>query len=155
MKQQSTLEPENWWEEILRYHGHVGPWNILGFRAGKLALDRLGVSWGSHLLHIELRIPRKTPYSCMADGLTVATGNSLGRLDIEIHEIESMKNIKIVFYKDRGTDNQRVLEVCPSQSLMEFIDLPTDDLEGLARDTMEKADDDIFDEVRLSGVDRG
>jgi hypothetical protein len=26
--------PEDWWAEIKRTHGHVGPWNVLGWRIG-------------------------------------------------------------------------------------------------------------------------
>ena len=79
-------EPTNWWNEIKNAHGHVGPWNVLGWRMGKAALRELGGTWGQHELDIICYIPLKTPYSCIADGLVVGTGNSIGRLDIRLGE---------------------------------------------------------------------
>jgi hypothetical protein len=73
-------EPTNWWNEIKQEHGHVGPWNVLGWRMGKAALRELGGTWGQHELEVICYVPLKTPYSCLADGLVVGTGNSIGRL---------------------------------------------------------------------------
>ena len=45
-------EPTNWWNEIKNLHGHVGPWNVLGWRMGKAALRELTTPWGQHELDI-------------------------------------------------------------------------------------------------------
>jgi hypothetical protein len=37
----AAQEPTNWWNEIKQAHGHVGPWNVLGWRMGKAALREL------------------------------------------------------------------------------------------------------------------
>jgi hypothetical protein len=37
--------PEDWWGEIKRMHGHVGPWNVLGWRIGQVALRELDTKW--------------------------------------------------------------------------------------------------------------
>jgi len=74
--------PEDWWGEIKRIHGHVGPWNVLGWRIGKAALRESDTKWGWHELDIICYVPIKTPYSCMADGLVIGTGNSIGRLEM-------------------------------------------------------------------------
>ena len=65
-------EPADWWGEIERVHGHVGPWNVLGWRMGKAALRELNAAWGLHELDIVCHVPLETPYSCLADGLVVA-----------------------------------------------------------------------------------
>jgi len=41
-------KPKDWRAEIERYHGHVGPWNVVGYRIAQDALDRFDVRWGEH-----------------------------------------------------------------------------------------------------------
>ena len=79
--------PTDWWDEIERTHGHVGPWNVLGWRIGDQALQRFDSRWGAHELDIICYVPMKTPYTCMVDGLIIATGNCPGRLDIHLASV--------------------------------------------------------------------
>jgi len=67
--------------EGVRFHGHLGPYLILGIRAGECALKRLrckkyfGINvkvWGAH----------KKPKSCLVDGLQLSTGATLGKGNI-------------------------------------------------------------------------
>ena len=88
-------EPEDWWGAIKQMHGHVGPWNVLGWRIGQAALHELDVKWGRHDLDIICYIPMETPYSCMADGLVIGTGNCIGRLDIRLAEVMSIDLIHV------------------------------------------------------------
>jgi len=67
--------------EGVRFHGHLGPYLILGIRAGEWALKRLrckkyfGINvkvWGAH----------KKPKSCLVDGLQLSTGATFGKGNI-------------------------------------------------------------------------
>ncbi|MFH0827427.1 MAG: formylmethanofuran dehydrogenase subunit E family protein [Candidatus Omnitrophota bacterium] len=69
-------------KEGVRFHGHLGPYLVLGIRAGEWALRRLkckkyfGMNvkvWGVH----------KKPKSCLVDGLQLSTGATLGKGNIE------------------------------------------------------------------------
>jgi hypothetical protein len=44
--------PADWYGEIQRYHGHVGPWNVLGWRIGQAALRECRSEWGQHELEV-------------------------------------------------------------------------------------------------------
>ena len=99
----AAQEPTNWWNEIRQAHGHVGPWNVLGWRMGKAALRELGAMWGRHELDVVCHVPLKTPYSCVADGLVVGTGNSIGRLDIRLAEAPTMSDIHVSVRRKDGT----------------------------------------------------
>lgn len=64
-----------------RFHGHLGPWLVLGLRAGIRArrlggspLSRRAVVW----------CPAKTPYSCFIDGIQFAAGCTLGKANIRL-----------------------------------------------------------------------
>ena len=126
-------EPTNWWDAIKQVHGHVGPWNVLGWRMGKAALHELNAIWGQHELDVVCHIPLQTPYACLADGLMVGTGNSIGRLDIRLSEVMTMTEIYVSIRRKDGTGP--VLLLKPNQKYLEKIrNAPDAQLESLARE---------------------
>ena len=69
-------------EEAIRFHGHLGPYLVLGILAGEAALKKLGCKkyfglevcvWGAN----------KKPRSCLIDGLQLATGATYGKGNIK------------------------------------------------------------------------
>lgn len=136
-------EPTNWWNEIKQAHGHVGPWNVLGWRMGKAALRELGATWGQHELDVVCHIPLQTPYSCIADGLVVGTGNSIGRLDIRLSEVMTMADVHVSVRRKDGT--RPVLLLKPNQKYLEKIgNAPDTQLESLAREGGELPEKELF-----------
>ena len=141
-------EPEDWWAAIKQMHGHVGPWNVLGWRIGKAALREFGTSWGGHDLDIICYIPMETPYSCMADGLVIGTGNSIGRLDIRLAEVMSMKLIHVGIRRKDGTGP--VLIFRPRPEYLKIIETrPVEELEQLSRQCRDMKEDDLFQIERI------
>ncbi len=141
-------EPEDWWQACERMHGHVGPWNVLGWRIGKAALRELDATWGRHELDIVCYIPIATPYSCMADGLIIGTGNSLGRLDIRLAEVMSMNQIHIAVKRKDNTGD--ILVFKPKLDYMELIETrPVDELESLSRRCVTLNEKKIFNLERI------
>jgi formylmethanofuran dehydrogenase subunit E len=137
-------EPEDWWSEIKRTHGHVGPWNVLGWRIGQAALRDFDTKWGQHELDIICYVPLRTPYSCMADGLVIGTGNTLGRLDVRLAEVVSLDFIQVCIR--RKDDGGAVLTFKPQQTYLRHIDAPRpEQLEGLSRRCSEMPESDLFE----------
>ena len=135
-------EPQDWWREIERYHGHVGPWNVLGWRIGRAALRELDAQWGDHTLNIICHLPLATPYTCLADGLTVATGNSLGRLDIRLAAEPTTATLHVSIRKKTGGPT---LEFRPNaQYLAVIASRPVSELEKLSRQTSKMREKDLF-----------
>jgi formylmethanofuran dehydrogenase subunit E len=147
-------EPTNWWNEIKNAHGHVGPWNVLGWRMGKAALRELGGTWGQHELDIICYVPLKTPYSCLADGLVVGTGNSLGRLDIRLGEVMTMADIHVSVRRKDGTGP--VLLLKPDQKYLEKIrHQPDDQLSALSTECSQIPENKLFAIEQLPASDSG
>ena len=141
-------EPTNWWNEIKNTHGHVGPWNVLGWRMGKAALRELGATWGQHELDIVCHVPLKTPYSCIADGLVVGTGNSIGRLDIRLAESSTLSEVHITVRRKDGTG--QVLLLVPNRSFLESIRSASDSqLEALAQKCADLPERELFSIQRV------
>ena len=131
----------------------MGPWNVLGWRMGKAALRELNASWGRHELNIVCHIPMETPYSCVADGLVVGTGNSIGRLDIRLAEALAMSDTHVsVRRKDRRGP---VILLKPNIKYLEQIRRASDaQLESLAHACGELPEKDLFVVERIERPDQ-
>ena len=136
-------EPKDWWNHIKNVHGHVGPWNVLGWRIGKAALRELGSKWGEHELDVVCHVPLEMPYSCLADGLVVGTGNSIGRLDIRLAEAFTAADIHVSIRRKDKTGP--VLIFKPSAAYLEKIRArPDTELEALAHECGELPEKNLF-----------
>ncbi len=77
------LSPAETLHRLRQFHGHIGPYAILGYRLGNWLLEQLGCGkyFGAHLT---VAGPGTTPYTCLLDGLQVATGHTLGKGNLEL-----------------------------------------------------------------------
>ena len=142
-------EPEDWWAEIKHMHGHVGPWNVLGWRIGKAALREFGTKWGWHELDIICYVPLKTPYSCMADGLVIGSGNTIGRLDLRLAEVVCLDFIHVCVRRKDNTGP--ILIFKPRREYLRHIDAPKpEELEKLSRECSTLAESDVFEIQRIT-----
>ncbi len=136
--------PVNWWQEVKRSHGHVGPWNVLGYRMGQAALREFGSQWGYHDLDIVCYIPMRTPFSCLADGVVIGTGNSIGRLDIRLAEAASLELIEVIAWRKDGEGG--ILRMKPDAEYLASIrSRPVEQLESLSVKTRDMAEGELFE----------
>ncbi|WP_300037334.1 formylmethanofuran dehydrogenase subunit E family protein [Methanospirillum sp.] len=68
--------------DLARFHGHLGPFIVLGYRMGRRALKELGGDPFS--LNAQVYCTGVTPQSCLADGVQLGSGCTLGKGNIEI-----------------------------------------------------------------------
>ena len=90
---------KSWSEELLEraseFHGHGGPFMVVGLRMGLEALRRLGASgWFDVRCRVELNW--RPPDSCVIDGIQVSTGCTMGKHNIEVSDAEG---VAAEFYK--------------------------------------------------------
>ena len=68
-------------EELARFHGHLGPFIVLGARMGEHSVTahhfprHFGVT-------VKVECPDQPPQSCLIDGLQLSTGATLGKRNI-------------------------------------------------------------------------
>jgi formylmethanofuran dehydrogenase subunit E len=142
--------PADWHREIERYHGHVGPWNVLGWRIGQAALRELNSEWGKHELEVVCYVPPQTPFTCLVDGLSVGTGNSLGRLDLRLAEVLVYQESFVAVRRKDGKG--KVLEFRPEPSYLKAImDQPVEKLEALCQECARMPEAKLFAVRRVSG----
>ena len=142
-------EPKDWYGEIKRQHGHVGPWNVLGWRIGKAALRKFKSGWGRHELEVVCYVPLQTPFTCLADGLAVGTGNSLGRLDLRLAEVLTYPESFVAVRRKDGEGG--VVEFRPqAEYLKSILNQPMEKLEAMCQECSQMEEEKLF-HVRLVG----
>jgi formylmethanofuran dehydrogenase subunit E len=67
-----------------RFHGHLGPYVVLGYRMGRLARKALDV--GAFDLSAEVFTGTEPPLSCLVDGVQVGSSCTLGKGNIQVHD---------------------------------------------------------------------
>lgn len=70
------------------FHTHVGPYLVVGLRMGRAVTDRLGSEPFSY--RITARTGRTPPYSCLLDGLQLATPCTTGNGCLEVADERTM-----------------------------------------------------------------
>ena len=63
-----------------RFHGHLGPWLVLGLKAGAYARRKLAAS--PFELRAQVFCPAGTPYTCFVDGIQFSSGCTMGKGNI-------------------------------------------------------------------------
>ena len=96
-------------KEAVKFHGHLGPYLILGLLAGELALKKLRCKkyFG---LQVRVRGANKKPKSCLIDGLQLSTGATYGKgniqkinarnIRISVFNLENKKKISLFLKND-------------------------------------------------------
>jgi formylmethanofuran dehydrogenase subunit E len=80
--------------EAIKFHGHLGPYLVLGMLMGKCALKNLKAKkyFG---LAIKVKGAYKKPKSCLIDGLQLSTGATFGKGNIK--KLDG-RHIQVFFY---------------------------------------------------------
>jgi len=90
----------------VRFHGHLGPYLILGLKAGLFVNETFGKDCFKTRAIIETI--GETPYLCFVDGIQISTGCTMGKGNIELIEGDGIsaefqrdkKNLKIILRKE-------------------------------------------------------
>ncbi len=99
-------------KEAVKFHGHLGPYLVLGILSGELALKRLKCS--KHFgLEVRVYGTNKKPKSCLIDGLQISTGATYGKGNIQ--KIKDDK-IKVLFY---NLKNKKKIGISLREDLLE------------------------------------
>lgn len=100
---QEDLSNIELFHRLRQFHGHIGPYAVLGYRLGCWLLEQLrcGTYFGAQ---ITVAGPDVTPYTCLLDGLQVSTGHTLGK-----------RNLTLKATADHAEDTLFQIEAIPEQ----------------------------------------
>ncbi|MDD3856491.1 MAG: formylmethanofuran dehydrogenase subunit E family protein [Methanoculleus sp.] len=74
--------------DLAAFHGHLGPYIVLGYRVGKYV--RSNFCDDPFRMKAEVRCAGVPPQSCLADGVQLGSGCTLGKRNIEIIPSETV-----------------------------------------------------------------
>ena len=70
-------------KQAAAFHGHLGPWLVLGLKAGTYARRKLAAS--PFELDARVFCPAGTPHTCFVDGVQFSSGCTMGKGNISHH----------------------------------------------------------------------
>jgi len=98
-------------ENAVRFHGHLGPFLVIGVRMGDMAKRYLDLDdKNSRKLHVSIKTPLFTPFSCVIDGIQATTSCTVGNQKLKIKN--STKEITARF-KLQSSDKTMKISVKP------------------------------------------
>ena len=129
-------------EEVLRriseFHGHLGPFVVVGYRMGKVANRLLGADAFAKTA-IAL-MGGKPPRSCVIDGIQLSSGCTIGKGTIGVIDKGEVASI---FLSKQGTRQVRIS--LKADRLEEITSTPRESMEELARKLFSMTDDELFE----------
>ncbi len=130
-------------EKAEDFHGHFGPFLVIGVRMGLTGLNRLNAVKDKSLV-VAASLPPHVPFSCIIDGLQVTTKCTVGNQRLSLKD--SLK-IQTQFETRDGQKvvvalNQTVFEKLKSRLVNE--NLPEEEVRQLAWDVAAIPEDELF-----------
>ncbi len=88
-------------DSAIKFHGHLGPWLVLGLIFGELGLKKIKAKkyFG---LEVDAKLPNRKPVSCFVDGLQLSSGCTLGKRNILV---TNSKNVAVKFTNLKNRKN--------------------------------------------------
>lgn len=91
--------------QAVKFHGHLGPFLVLGLKIGNEAIKKLKAQMYFGIL-VRVEGADKKPKSCLIDGLQLATGATFGKGNIKKRaakfikvSVKNLKNNKRIVFK--------------------------------------------------------
>lgn len=122
--------------DLAAFHGHLGPYIVLGYRIGKYV--RNNFCGDPFRMKAEVRCTGVPPQSCLADGVQLGSGCTLGKRNIEIIPSEI---VSCTF----EADGKRIT-VTPRPFSLPKQDMDYEAaIEAVAEEMYYRRDDELFD----------
>jgi len=71
-------------ERAAEFHGHLGPFLVIGVRIGLIGLRELKIKKKNENLRITAMLRNSVPFSCIIDGIQVATKCTIGNQKLKL-----------------------------------------------------------------------
>jgi len=132
-----NMSSEELCKRLSEFHGHLGPYLVLGAKMGLYAKKTLTSS--PFEIAAEITMPLKPPISCTIDGIQFTSGATTGKANLKV--LDGLP-IRAIFYKG----NEGVVLI-PKEGIIDKIRHQVDheDLEELAEQIMKKDYTDLFE----------
>jgi len=77
-------------ERAEEFHGHLGPFLVIGVRIGLVGLDEIEAAEDSSLT-VAASLPLRVPFSCIIDGLQITTRCTIGNQKLSVKDSSEIR----------------------------------------------------------------
>ena len=84
LEQNKTRELDILLRKAEEFHGHLGPFLVLGVRIGLTGIRELRIKRNDEKLRVTAMLRNSVPYSCIIDGIQVATKCTIGNKKLRV-----------------------------------------------------------------------
>ncbi|NMC59120.1 MAG: hypothetical protein GYA51_07030 [Candidatus Methanofastidiosa archaeon] len=132
-----NMSSEELCKRLSEFHGHLGPYLVLGAKMGLYAKKTLSTS--PFEISAEITMPLKPPLSCTIDGIQFTSGATTGKANLRVSD---GLPIRALFYKEKEG-----IVLIPKEGIIEKIrhQVEHEDLEMLAEQIMKKDYSELFE----------
>jgi len=126
------------------FHGHLGPFLTLGVRIGLIGIGELKVKRNDEKLRVTAMLKYSVPFSCVIDGIQVATKCTIGNKKLIVR---SSPGIAAIFELQRGEQvtvavNPAAFEGLKKELLAENV--PPEEVRKLAQLVASMSEEELF-----------
>jgi len=127
--------------EILKhletFHGHLGPYAVIGYRMGIIANERLGADPFDK--QVQVKTGTTPPLSCIIDGIQYSSGCTLGKGNISV---EADNDPTAIFKNKQGSS----ISITLKQGIRLDIDanVTKDNIIDYSKKIFNRSNDDLF-----------
>ena len=125
-------------KQIEQFHGHLGPYAVIGYRMGLLAKKKLGSDPFSKKAVVWTGI--NPPLSCIVDGIQISSGCTYGKGNLTV------KNEGIA-RAEFSTDDGKHIKITLKPDIIEEIDtkVTEENIINYSEKMFEKSDEELFE----------
>ncbi len=123
---------------IEKFHGHLGPYAVIGYRMGKIACKKLNND--PFKKEVTVMTGTTPPISCIVDGIQLGSGCTLGKGNIKIE----YKKMPIAIFKDK---NGNQITISLKKQIQNEIDstVTEENIIEYSEKTYQKTDEELFE----------
>jgi formylmethanofuran dehydrogenase subunit E len=133
-------------ERAKDFHGHLGPFLVIGVRMGLIGVRELGVKGREEKLRATAMLRNSVPFSCVIDGIQIATKCTIGNKRLGLKHKSSQIAAKFELQDEEKEVNVLVNPVTfqelKSQLLAE--DIPPEEVRKLAHVIASVPEEELF-----------
>jgi formylmethanofuran dehydrogenase subunit E len=128
-------------EDLVSWHGHLGGFLVMGYKAGQMLLGRLGAR--THFgMDIVVWCPPQPPASCLLDGLQLSTGCTMGKRNINLRPSGEIR-VRAV-----NLESRRTVVLRPREEALQIVERITQEegAEAAGQWAWERAAEELWEE---------
>ena len=129
-------------KRIEQFHGHLGPYAVIGYRMGKIANEKLEPNPFSKKATVWTGT--KPPLSCIVDGIQISSGCTLGKGNLTVKPDGIPK---ASFSNNSG----KKIEITLKKSIQKEIDetVTEENIVSYSEQIFQKSDEELFEIMRI------